>query len=67
MPKLHEVPGRQVIVGDKVSLWNPALPRIVQIGNKIIAIFLDVILNWFGACCKPILGSFYYFIIALKF
>lgn len=39
LPKSKEVPGSYVVVGNKVSLWNPILPRIIQIEDKILADF----------------------------
>jgi len=39
LPKESEKPGSYVVVGDKISLWNPVLPRIITINDPILAEF----------------------------
>ena len=39
LPKAGEKPGSYVVVGDKISLWNPVLPRIITILDPILAEF----------------------------
>ena len=39
LPKNSEKPGSYVVVGDKISLWNPVLTRIITISDPILAEF----------------------------